>query len=118
MNTTEEIPTRFMGKDPWPSRLHTIAHLSFDTSDGPWQALYFEKETHVFRPVLIWCGVTDAKGKYIDGDKRSHGAFGLVAVGNRLEICDTHETFVAYVQNPDARMIRDLIYDWRMANNR
>lgn len=100
MNTTENS-IRVMGKDPQPSRLHTIARITWD-SDEPWDALYFEDGAAIYRPVRVWCG---------------QAAFGLVAVGDQLEVCHTHPTFVAYVQNIDDQTEHNLIADWRRIHN-
>lgn len=118
MNTIIENDSSTMRKDPRPQSLQTIAHvMPIEEEEQPWRALYFENDGLIYRPLVAWCGVLNGKGKYIGGDKDSHDLFGLVVVGNRLEIPDTHETFVAYVRNAEERVVRDLISDWRMANN-
>lgn len=105
-------------RDPFPQRLHTIVEI-FPWEEGKfWQALYIENEAASYRPIAIWCNVKNDKGKFVGGDEKFHDMFGLVIVGNRLEIPDTHDTFIAYVRNIDKRLERDLIYDWRMAHNR
>ncbi len=105
-------------RDPRPNSLHTIAHVMPSEYMGdPCQALYFTNGAPAYLPVVAWCGVRNAKGKYVGGDEDEHDIFGLVIVGNRLEIPDTDDTFIAYIRNIDDQTEHNLIADWRRIHN-
>lgn len=116
-----EIKGRCIPRDPMPYRIASIGTVTTNRNDA-WQALYAKDNNGQIvadlRPIAAWCSALTAQGNIIgySPDDGTYAVYGLVIVDNRLEVCDTHPTFVAYVQNPDARLIRDLIKEWRMTN--
>jgi hypothetical protein len=118
----KELEQRIIPRETMSNRITGIGTVSTNRNDA-WRALY-AKDTNGeivadLRPVAAWCSALTSHGNVIgySPDDGTYAVYGLVIVGNRLEIADTHADFIAYVQNPDARTIRDLIYDWRMTNN-
>lgn len=105
---------RIIRRDSQPERIKTIGNIASYQVDG-WQGIYVDQNIIRLLPISAWCSGIDASGRRIGDspDDNTFTVYGLVIVGNHLEVCDTHLNFVAYVNNAPRNVILELVEEWR-----
>lgn len=113
----KELEQRCIPRDPMPNRIAAIGTVTTNRNDA-WRAIYAEELYGEIipdlRPVAAWCSALTSHGNVIgySPDDGTYAVYGLVIVGNRLEICDTHADFIAYTRSSDRAFILELVNDW------